>query len=80
MKQAERDELWARIDERTRNSFKILEDFRKETIEHLTKLNNSVVENSISCAENKTSNKNLWRVMYFMIILVAAALGLGIAF
>ncbi len=76
MKQADRDDLLIRLDERTRNTYNLME--KQET--HLDKLNKSVEENTVSCSENKTSNKNLWRVMYGMLILLAASIGIGIVF
>ncbi len=80
MKQQELDEFRGRLDERTRNTYKILVDFRKECGDHLNKLNDAVAKNTVSCGENQTSNRNLWKVIVILAIVFSAASGLGIAF
>ena len=75
MKQQERDELWGRIDERTCNIYKLVA--KQEA--HLAKLNDSVAKNTVSCAKNKTNNRNLWTVIGFIGVAIATAIGLGIA-
>ncbi len=75
MKLQERDELWGRLDERTCNIWVLTEKMEK----HLKELNDSVAKNTISCSENKTSNRNLWTVIGFIIFAVATAIGLSVA-
>ena len=76
MKQQELDEMMGRIDERTRHTWESVGRIEK----HLEKLNNSVGKNTVSCGENQTSNRNLWRVIVILAIVFSAASGLGIAF
>lgn len=74
MKQADRDELLGRLDERTSNTWTLVEKMEK----HLGKLNDSVLENTISCAKNKTGVRNLWAVIGFVAIVTGTALGIAL--
>jgi len=75
MKKQEQDDLFGRLDERTSNTWNSVEKIEK----HLVKLNSAVVDNAISCAKLKTSIKNLWVVLTLIVIVLAGALGLGVA-
>lgn len=80
MKQQELDEFRGRLDERTLNTYRILVDFRKECGDHLIKLNDAVAKNTTSCGKHGTGIKNIWVVLTLIVIVLAGALGLGIAF
>ena len=75
VKKQELDELFGRLDERTSNTWTLVEKMEK----HLDKLNNSVLENTVACAKSRTNYRNIWTVIGLIVVAVAAALGLGIA-
>ena len=74
VKQQDRDELLGRLDERTSNTWTLVEKMEK----HLGKLNDSVLENTISCAKSRTGVRNLWAVIGFVAIVTGTALGIAL--
>ena len=72
MKPAERDELFGRIDERTRNIWMLTEKQEK----HLTELNGHILTLNKQVSSNKTSIKWIVRVISAAGILGGSAAGL----
>ena len=69
---ANRDVLWGEMAEGIRNTVKSVDKIEK----HLDQQNKAILKNTITGAENKMSNKNLWRVAYLIIALLAGTIGL----
>ena len=74
VKKQELDELFGRLDERTSNTWTLVEKIEK----HLEKLNDSVLENTVSCGKSKTNYRNLWTVIGFVVIIAGTALGIAL--
>lgn len=72
MKTKDRDELLCRIDERTRNIYKLTE--KQE--EHLSKLNDSILEHAGKISSNVTSIKWIIRILGAAGIIGGATTGL----
>ncbi len=72
MKQQDRDVLQGKMAEGIRNIWRSVGMIEK----HLEKLNDSVGENTVSCGENRTSNRNTWKAMGILAIVFAGAIGL----
>lgn len=72
MKPKERDELFGRLDERTRNIWLLTE--RQE--DHLIKLNDAILKHAVQISSNKTSIKWIIRILVGAGVIGGGATGL----
>ncbi len=47
---------------------------------HLEKQNDSIAKNTTSCAVNRMSSRNIWKVLIVLVVVFGTGTGLGIAF
>ena len=72
MKAQERDELFGRLDERSLNAWRIMEEIK----DHLIRLNGSIEEQGKQVSSNKTSIRWIIRIMVAAVILGSGAIGI----
>ena len=72
MKPSERDDLLGRIDERTRNIYRLTE--KQE--EHLAELNNNMMKHAVQISSNKTSIRWIVRLLVTAVVIASGATGL----
>ena len=72
MKTSERDDLLSRIDERTRNIYRLTE--KQE--EHLAELNNNMMKHAVQLSSNRTSIRWIVRLLVTAVVVGSGATGL----